>query len=432
MTKTSHLLSQGNTFLYPTNIHLKSQPLRENLLARILNTFMRHFLVFGSHPKLSLAEFRAVFPHIQADIIESIAVIDEVDWNGYTVNERLGGTVKLGDIVLEVPREDLTAEAIIAALPPNEETSKLVFGLTLYGEPKGSRLRRTLPMELKRAFQQSGRSVRWFRDETGDISSAAITKLHLTSEGYDLVVGISGKTAFVGRTTHVQDADVWSERDFGRPARDAKNGMLPPKLARMLVNLAGPIVEGRVLYDPFCGSGTVLTEALLLGYSHVIGSDIDQKQLTDSTKNLAWMKEQNLLSEKQVASTTLFCADVRQAQTHLKPNSVDVVVTEGYLGAPLRGHETQPFLDHQCREIQKLWAETLRTIHSILRPNGIVVGVWPAFRTDHGEGRVNLRKELSALGYDWVDPFDTPDPSPLQYHRAGQWVIRTIFIAKKK
>lgn len=47
---------------------------------------------------------------------------------------------------------------------------------------------------------------------------------------------------------------------------------LPPKLARFMVNLARPKVDSVVL-DPFCGSGSILIEAGLIG-CRVLGSDV--------------------------------------------------------------------------------------------------------------------------------------------------------------
>jgi len=81
------------------------------------------------------------------------------------------------------------------------------------------------------------------------------------------------------------------ERDFGRPAADAKSGMLPPKLARMMVNLASAS-KNETLLDAFCGSGTILTEAATLGFAKLIGSDISERAVSDTQKNSDWIKAQ--------------------------------------------------------------------------------------------------------------------------------------------
>ena len=61
----------------------------------------------------------------------------------------------------------------------------------------------------------------------------------------------------------MQDFEQWGARDYGRPSRDAVRGMLPPKLARMMVNLepwrtVNTHALGSVLWrgdDPIGGGG---------------------------------------------------------------------------------------------------------------------------------------------------------------------------------
>lgn len=59
---------------------------------------------------------------------------------------------------------------------------------------------------------------------------------------------------------------------------------LPPKLARCLVNAAKVPLGGKVL-DPFCGTGAILREALLLGY-RAYGGDADAEMVRGALQNL--------------------------------------------------------------------------------------------------------------------------------------------------
>ena len=165
-------------------------------------------------------------------------------WDGGDLMQCLGGTVKLGDIVATIPTAELTGERLIT--PPLAPPLKLRgwvrggvldFGLTIFGSKKFSKL----PIEFKRALKSLGISSRWVTGKGGtEIAPAAVAKLKLTSEGIDLCLFVVGDVTHIGKTTHVQDADAWSTRDYGRPRRDILAGMLPPKLARMMVNLATP------------------------------------------------------------------------------------------------------------------------------------------------------------------------------------------------
>jgi len=50
----------------------------------------------------------------------------------------------------------------------------------------------------------------------------------------------------------VQDINAYTKRDFGKK-RDMDTGMLPPKLAQMMINIANNgKQEITSLYDPFC------------------------------------------------------------------------------------------------------------------------------------------------------------------------------------
>ena len=108
-------------------------------------------------------------------------------------------------------------------------------------------------------------------------------------------------------------------RDYEKTFRDARVGMLPPKLAQILVNLAVRDSQNLKIYDPFCGTGTVLAEAGLLGFEN-LGSDIDSRMVEFSQKNLAVL---NLQAD-------VFLHDAREKIQ----KKFDVVVSEGHLGPP--------------------------------------------------------------------------------------------------
>ncbi len=68
-------------------------------------------------------------------------------------------------------------------------------------------------------------------------------------------------------------------RPFFHPA------VLYPKFARALVNLA-KVKPGEILLDPFCGTGSILLEAGLVGV-HAVGLDINRKMCKGSLLNLS-------------------------------------------------------------------------------------------------------------------------------------------------
>lgn len=400
----------------------------------------KHFLVFGSHPKLSWAEFLACYPNLAASAVflEKAAIVSDAAWSDDKLVNQLGGTVKLGDIIWETAASAVDEQALADWIMANPRGERVLFGFSVYGESAALKKKLSrLPVALKRELKTRGRSVRWVTSQRDEpLSPAAVTKLKLTSEGYDFVLLAHENKAAVGLTTQAQDADAWSLRDYGRPAREAKVGMLPPKLARMMVNLA-QVPDGGVLLDPFCGSGTILMEAALATQAgKILGSDIDPRQIKDTNANLDWLVRKNILQNREREKIQTFASDIRDLGRRISGagyrapslglQTIDRVVTEGYLGPPLKGHETKKELDQTAAEITNLWRDALRAIHPLLKEHGRVVCIWPIFKTRAGSARVDLSKNPELL-----KNYRVLNSEPLIYHRKGQYVIRQILILGK-
>jgi tRNA G10 N-methylase Trm11 len=426
---------------------------------------MLHFLSFGTHPRLSLAEFRAIKPDLPAPItVGACAVVDDPAWDGARLMEILGGTVKLGDVIETLSVEDVDAETIADlmavgsresgvgskvmghesrvtshdesdALRTTHNATNLDFGLTVVGGSPGVRKAlEKLPIAIKKVLKARGIRSRWVTGEGGSpLSPAAVSKLRMDETGSDITLIVEGGRVYVGRTVRVQNADAWSERDYGRPARDGRAGMLPPKLARMMVNLAR-IPDGSTVFDPFCGNGTILMEAAIAtNAARIIGSDIDAKQVATTERNDQWLTTRGIVSRKAAAGFDVFAGDARRISTKVDPRSIDVIVTEGTLGPPLRGREPMTAIEKTKREIEDIWRESLKDWTKILKPGGRVVGIWPSFKTEGGLARVGLDEEVALLGYRLLNPLEGWDDTnaPLVYHRPGQHVARRIVVMER-
>ncbi len=170
---------------------------------------------------------------------------------------------------------------------------KLQLGVSVYGE-KAQRdwlLRQMLT--LKKVVKKAGRSVRIIENKSEALESAQVLYNKLTGPlGWEILLIKDGEDFVVAQTTAVQNIDDYSKRDFDRPKRDAFVGMLPPKLAQIMINLAvGKMAnvdeetKPTTILDPFCGTGVVLQEAMIMGYS-VIGSDLSEKMVDYTQENL--------------------------------------------------------------------------------------------------------------------------------------------------
>lgn len=392
---------------------------------------MKHFLLFGTHPDLSRAESEAVLGcPAKAIAGEQMAIYtdEQTAWDGGVLQARLAGITKLGDILFEMPLSKISLETLAEWTLSHHQAGKILFGFTVYG---GSNTQQTrvekCALPFKRLLQASQHPVRWVTGKEGALTPAAVDKLNLTQEGYDFVFGIVDQTVYIGRTTHVQDATAWSTRDYGRPFRDTKTGMLPPKLARLMINLgSGTNDPARLsLLDPFCGGGTVMMEAALLGVGQIIGSDIDERQIDGSKQNLDWLVEKHIIAPEIRSRIILATTPVQEIQASVSANSIDTIVTEGYLGHPLQGNETIHFLTKQKQDIEQLWFDALSSCAHVHRIGGRAICIWPSFMTKQASISIDLTSRIAEIGYKKLNT------SSLVYGRDDQHVKRQVVILER-
>jgi tRNA G10 N-methylase Trm11 len=382
---------------------------------------MSTFFAFGSHPALSLAEVQAVFPATDVRMVGN-AGLSATDIDPVTCVERLGGIVKAGRILLDLKPDQDLVEALVELIRTHPKARKIVFSLTIFG--KQGNISSKLPIELKRKLQEEGTPARWFADSDGQVTPAAVKKAGLIEDGYDICVFSEADRISIGFTEAVQDPDAWTLRDMGRPFRDAENGMLPPKLARLLVNLAGADTN-RHLLDPFCGSGTIPMEAALMGYRRITGSDNDPQQVKDTEGNMRWLADRGLIPYETLKDLRFVVSAAAYAHTRVSA-PVEVIVTEGYLGTPLRGNESQTWLEEEAQAIEKIWRDALPTFAKLQPSGGVLVGVWPILTSHQGRAAVEAQEAAKTAGYVFSGPKD------LIYARPEQFVQRRIVVLHKK
>ncbi len=214
----------------------------------------------------------------------------------------------------------------------------------------------------------------------------------------------------------LQDIEAWNKRDYGRPRIDPKSGMLPPKIARMLVNLALPHATPARLYDPFCGSGTILAEAMMLGHE-VIGSDISTTAVANAVQNLEWLKQEYHLEKS-------FEVTVQDVHHALLPATLqaDAIVFEGYLGPP---HINQAQIANQLKGMHKLYLGAFKRLRNLLAPSGVIVAALPSYVSGSTLKTLDaLIDRIQRLGY-------TPILPVLEYGRPAATVKRRIYRFKK-
>jgi tRNA (guanine10-N2)-dimethyltransferase len=197
--------------------------------------------------------------------------------------------------------------------------------------------------------------------------------------------------------------------------------MLPPKLARMMVNYS-QTAEGGIIWDPFCGSGTVLMEALALGYT-VIGTDVDPKAVEETKENLSWLCDEKWISH---SNYKVFEHDITKGV----PTGVefDSIVTEPYLGPVLRDTVNVSEIDNITSQITPLF----EAIVEIAAEKGRgeqgrhMVIVVPGFKTQ--QGWIDMDPFGGSLAGRLSDETRTLSENPLQWDRPNSIIRRNIKI----
>ena len=235
---------------------------------------MKYLAVLGRQPKISLAELESLYSDVKM-IAPELAVFESTETPDL---RRLGGSQKIARKLEEPVLE------FLQNLPGD---GKLTLGVSDYSRGASAYQAQKEALKLKRILTKSGRSVRVVPNKTAALSSATSFHNHLFG---GLKIELIKVNRDFYRVTGVQNIDAYKERDQARPARDARVGMLPPKLAQVLINLCGPLAPGAILLDPFCGTGVVLQEASLMGYA-VQGSDLSERMVEYTQKNLEWLKK---------------------------------------------------------------------------------------------------------------------------------------------
>lgn len=343
-----------------------------------------------------------------------IAVDLTSDEEAQNIFKMLGGSIK---ILKEENKFKAKSEADIYQNLVDylkQITVKINFALTEYGESKFELLS---SQELKKSLRNEGISSRYIESGAQGVSAAILLHQNNIQE---LNVIHQENEIILATTLDVQDIDDWTNRDRNKPYSDRKKGMLPPKIARVMVNIAGKDFNidnsNKVLYDPFCGSGTVLMEALLRGYK-VVGSDLDNKAILGSKNNLEW-----LISKYDVSgSTNVFHADASSVTENQTQGKVDLIVTEPFLGKP---SPTEGQLEDIFKGLEKMYLGAFQTWTRILKADSTVVIIFPFVKTEKKTFSLErIIDKLANKGY-------TPLFSPLFYSRPNAIVQRQIMVFK--
>lgn len=417
--------------------------------------------ILGHQPQISIAELAACVPGfvLRKKIGKMIVLFESTTELGLKEFSNVGGTVVAARAIsgLTLGLDDVPQ---ILVKESASIKGKVTFGLRTYGIPR--KKIRDLYRLGKDALKKHGRPARYVGTER---SPAATVLLHDAgmldgSHGCEIFLVSDadaameselpeGSEVWIGRTIFAQDVDAYSKRDMEKPARDTTVGLLPPKLAQILLNFGLFITKnppaGRIgktgtndqpftVYDPFCGTGVIPMEALLRGW-RVLASDASLKAVNACMRNLDWLRKEEKILKRDTESTVWKQDATKPFDfAHGKPFKLkelpDVIVTETTLGPPVS--ERPPIKDAQKwkTENEKIQIAFLENAAKNL-PGLPIVCTWPVWY--HSKGEIHLEKsweKLHDLGFRATLPpgiaSDVPGRLSLVYRRPDQFVGREI------
>ncbi len=381
---------------------------------------MKYLFALGNTPALSLAELTSVYPFLVIELLNNHWALasceDNQAFDPQEAMQILGGTVKLAQVLTTYTVNDdeqVIKTAIIEQFKTLANDKKLLFNFS-----------QTSPVidldlsEIKQTLKEAQISSRYLEAKQDGVGAAIWQH---QSNFVELLLVKAEEQLYLAQTLAMQDIDDWSKRDRSKPYYDRKKGMLPPKVARMMVNLAlanQEFTHKPRLFDPFCGSGTILMEAALRGCV-VYGADLDYQAVLGSIKNLDWLTQEYKLKK----AYEFIRRDVTALKASDFADKIDLVVTEPFLG---KQTPSPAEIKNIFKGLEKLYLGAFKSLKQVLAPQAKVVIIFP--RTEIS-GKIynlsNLIDKLASKGY-------TCQVSPIVYAREGATIQREIYIFEYK
>ncbi len=365
---------------------------------------------------------------------EEILIVEtEKPLNVERLQKKLGGVIKILEVidVIKKREQDSINFALKHYFKPSvlkkqffkEYKGKMQFGISIYildmallqrpqpnprdknqgvynsvfSEPK------RVGMMIKNALTDAGQSIRLVLPEYNSLSlaSVVVTKNLLLQKGAEICILAAQNNIFTAKTLAVQDFEDYGRRDYQRPVRDEKQGMIPPKVAQIMLNLSG-CKNGNTILDPFCGIGTLVQEGLLLGF-RMIGSDINKAAIKGSEQNLEWFRNRYKIAPGKYGVEVCDAKNISGliAKSNQK---VSAIVTESTLGPIYGKYPTPVEIQKNFKDLEKLYIDSFGDFNKFLLKGARIVICIPAYRKNRDQYEMFPNLDFAkALGYNLVD-----------------------------
>lgn len=399
---------------------------------------MKDFIfIYGKNPDISLAEivsyFEARAAEFQIKDYSGVFAVISVQNLPASIMEDLGGTIKIAEVMFSTGRKD--ASEILKEVGQKIDFNRLfenlpaktTFGVSSYNSKEEHEVYSDF---FKTKMKEKGIKAGYMHLAHGAsaITHSELVKKHIVEKSLEIITCI-GKDFYLGKTLFAHNPFEFQKRDVKKPVQRAIYS-IPPRLCKIMINMSGS--KGGILLDPFCGMGSILQEAALMGFD-VRGIDIDKDCVSGCIENLLWLEKEYKIRigdiEKKIAS-----GDVRNLEKYFPESSIDAIVTEPYLGPPLKEKPSAEEAGKILDEIAPLYEKSLESMINVLKPGKRIVIVAPVFKTEEGIVRLNMEEicgRNNSVIIDVLKKYGIPHKFPFLDFEDRHKTIREINVVEK-
>ena len=213
---------------------------------------------------------------------------------------------------------------------------------------------------------------------------------------------------YFGKLIQFTDSKAIETRDMEKPVR-RESLAISPRLAKILINLA-ELKSDDTLFDPFCGVGTILSEALLQNIN-VLGVDKDPQAISGAKENLNYFNF-NKNSYQLINSDSI----------KVEIPEVNAIATEPDLGEKLKKIPTKEKALNTLKRFENLMIGVINNAKE--KTKGKIVFTSPYIRIGKKRLSCDIEKICEKTGYNLTQP-------RIEEFRQNQIVGRMIYILGK-
>lgn len=338
----------------------------------------KYLFLLGNHPDISIEEIKKLLQFLNIDATyrsltrEILLVNTSQIINAKEIIDKLGGTIKIAQVF---ETSDKVCAQKIIGLIKNEK--KVRIGISSYTDEINAKAINYHLRQLKDLANDRNIKINYIIPKDKNCLSSAQVFHKILPSGYEIIIVKDGNVFILAKTLAVQNVDLLSKLDYGIPYSQQKAGMLPPKLAQMMINLSLDSQKEFVLYDPFCGTGRVLMQALYCGHNTVYASDVYKDAVEKTKKNIMWLAYTFKINiGEDFYINNIFVHNARQKLNKID-KKITSIVTEPDLGTAYKQNPKIEDVKSEFERLESLYIESFTSFKSILAKDAKLVVVFP-------------------------------------------------------